>query len=58
MKVSAQAMYLYSQPNQAHNPIRRGPPLSYPSTFNYEKDSCSQRQARSQDFLKGGYVDV
>ena len=43
MKVSAQAMYLYSQPTQACNPICRGPPLSYPSVFNCEKDSCSQR---------------
>ena len=23
MKVSVQAMYLYSQPTQAHNPVRR-----------------------------------
>ena len=31
VKVSAQAMYLYSQPTQARNPVHRGPPLSYPS---------------------------
>ena len=43
VKVSARAMYLYSQPTQTRNPIRRGPPLSYHSVFNYEKDSCSQR---------------
>ena len=42
-EVSAQAMYLYSQPTQARNPVCRGPPLSYHSVVNCEKDSCSQR---------------
>ena len=44
MRVSAQAKRLYSQPTQAHNPVRRGSPLNYHSVFNCErKDSCSQK---------------
>ena len=43
MRVSAQAMCLYSQPTQARNPVRRGSPLNYHSVFNCErKDSRSQ----------------
>ena len=44
VRVSAQAMCLYSQPTQARNPVRSGSSPSYHSESNYErKDSCSQR---------------
>ena len=44
VRVSNQAMCLYSQPIQVHHPIRRGSSPTYHSVFNYEwKDSCSQR---------------
>ena len=34
---------LVQSTHPGRNPVHRGPPLSYPSVFNYEKDSCSQR---------------